>query len=295
MPSPIPLLLGAAALLFMGKKKRPSAPKISTYAPPALTKAEKKSGSGYGNISRDRMQWIQTSLLALGFDVGEHGTDGLYGPDTKAAVLAFQKAYMPESAGWDGKPGSKTQQALESALEARAQKQEAEAAPLDECDPIDPETWGAGHVCDFEGGRWVRKKVGAAPLASNALPPVAPKEVGFSADYSQIKIGSSFKYGVLDPWLNDRRKAGLIPTKDYGPSFAAFFIDDPASFIASIFGAKKATGDFVYGTLFTLSTAGIGIGLQAIRMAAVKMAGSLAMKANTFGSVGRPDGEGIWS
>ncbi|PSP04815.1 MAG: hypothetical protein BRC47_03355 [Cyanobacteria bacterium QS_7_48_42] len=35
-------------------------------------------------------QW-QKQLVYLGYDIGEAGVDGLYGPDTEAATIEFQK------------------------------------------------------------------------------------------------------------------------------------------------------------------------------------------------------------
>lgn len=282
MPFPLPLLLlGGAALFLSGRKRRTAGPLVSAYAPPALTSVEKKSGSGYANVSRERMQWIQTTLLANGYDVGANGVDGLYGPDTKKAVAAFQEDWGGLAV--DGKPGPKTQAALEEAESQRTALWQTEPARADECDPINPNTWGAGNICDFDGTRWVRKPKSKTSLASNTLPPIGAKEVGFSADFSHIKIGSSYMIGVFDVWLDARRRNGLLPTIDYGPSFVDFFVNNPSSFLASVFGANKATGELIYGTLFTLSTAGIGAGINAIRIAAIKMASSATIKASTFG------------
>lgn len=277
------LLLGGAAVAVAGKKKTPTTTKtggLPPESPPPLTKTVKKSGSGYPGVTREKMQWIQTTLVALGYDVGPKGMDGRYGSATKTAVLGFQMDYMPRSDGWDGKPGSKTRAALEQAEAGRKQ--------ADQCDPIDPGTWGTGNVCTFDGSRWVRKSAAAKPapaptLAKNVLPPIEARQVGFSADYSKLQIGAYFKIGVLDAWLNDRRQAGLLITKDHADTLADYFIHDPGSYIASILGAKKATGDLIYGTLITLSTAGMGLGISAVRIAAVKMASSLSIKVSTIG------------
>ena len=130
MPIPIPLLLGAIGLFAV----------------------KKMSGSGYGSVTRGRMQEIQTMLLANGYSLGK--ADGKYGPKTKAAVLAFQKDHMPKSDGWDGKPGSKTQAALEQveAERVRGAKQVSEPKPQPasaECDPSLMRTWDLenGGIC----------------------------------------------------------------------------------------------------------------------------------------------------
>lgn len=94
-----------------------SATQGTPSAAPALTKKAKKAGSGYSNVTRDRMQWIQLSLAALGYDVGPNGMDGLYGDNTKAAVWAFQQDHVAELGEPDGKPGKNTQALLESAVD----------------------------------------------------------------------------------------------------------------------------------------------------------------------------------
>jgi len=117
------LLLGGAAVMMMGGKKKKSG---GFYDLPSIDPADMAklgptksynpntgSSSGYPNVSRIEMVEIQNKLVALGFSVGAKGGDGLYGPSTQGAVLGFQKKYMPESAGWDGKPGTKTQAAID--------------------------------------------------------------------------------------------------------------------------------------------------------------------------------------
>jgi peptidoglycan hydrolase-like protein with peptidoglycan-binding domain len=118
------LLLGGAALMMMGGKKKGGrgVSGLPSIAPADLAKLgptksynpKTGSSSGYPNVSRTKMVEIQNKLVALGFSVGAKGADGLYGPSTKSAVLAFQKKYMPKSAGWDGKPGTKTQAVINS-------------------------------------------------------------------------------------------------------------------------------------------------------------------------------------
>ena len=49
-------------------------------------------------------------LISLGYDVGEHGADSHFGPDTMKAVIQFQKSKKGLTP--DGKVGPKTRAAL---------------------------------------------------------------------------------------------------------------------------------------------------------------------------------------
>lgn len=284
MGLPIPVLLGAALLLLAGKKKKSAASGIPATTPPPIPVAEKKTGSGYPGVTRERMQQIQTMLVANGYDVGRHGLDGRYGPSTKQAVWEFQEDWGGLTV--DGKPGSKTQSALEEAEAMRidsmksAAKTQPAAQVMDLCNPLDPATWSAGSLCYFDGSRWALRK---GELSKNALPPISAKEVGFSADYSKIVIGSQFQHGVLDPWLNNRRKEGLLVTKYHGPTFMEYFSDNPTSFLSQVFGVGKTRGELLYATLYVMATGGVGFGARAIQKAATKMAQSVAVKASTYG------------
>lgn len=52
---------------------------------------------------------LQSRLAAQGLSLGASGADGVYGPKTKAAVLAFQLDAFPGQPGeWDGVVGPKT-------------------------------------------------------------------------------------------------------------------------------------------------------------------------------------------
>lgn len=56
---------------------------------------------------------LQGWLIALGYDIGPHGADGRFGPDTRAALLAFQQANHLAA---DGVAGQRTWAALAQAL-----------------------------------------------------------------------------------------------------------------------------------------------------------------------------------
>jgi peptidoglycan hydrolase-like protein with peptidoglycan-binding domain len=136
------LLLGGAALMMMGGKKKKTGGAIAAYPPdipkpPPLTSTQKTEMSGYGNVTRKKMQWIQTALIINGYDPGV--PDGIYTAQTKQAVWEFQEDWGLNP---DGKPGKNTQTALKEA-EAAAAK---EAAPKDlaskepECQPSNRQT-----------------------------------------------------------------------------------------------------------------------------------------------------------
>ncbi len=156
------LLLGGAALMMMGgkKKTRPSSGTLAAYPPdipkpPPLSTTQKTEMSGYGNVSRQKMQWIQTALVINGYDPGV--PDGVYTAQTKQAVWEFQEDWGGLTV--DGKPGKNTQTALKKAETAAAK--EAPKAPASKdvgqvCGPgkqfviLPPkEKWG-----DTEVHRW---------------------------------------------------------------------------------------------------------------------------------------------
>lgn len=60
----------------------------------------------------DEVTKLQQNLTTLGYDT--KGTDGIFGDDTEAAVIAFQKAYSLTA---DGKAGPATQSAIAKALD----------------------------------------------------------------------------------------------------------------------------------------------------------------------------------
>ncbi|MFI0734210.1 protein kinase [Streptomyces sp. NPDC021225] len=59
--------------------------------------------------SGNPVRQVQCILKARGYDIGPHGVDGQFGPDTKAAVIAFQRDHHLHD---DGKVGEDTWPAL---------------------------------------------------------------------------------------------------------------------------------------------------------------------------------------
>ena len=187
---PILLLGGAAALMLAGKKKKKSGAIgggqiiLPPTTPPPLPASVKKSGSGYPGVSRAKMQEIQTMLVANGYDVGSYGLDGKYGPATKQAVWEFQEDWGGLTV--DGKPGSNTQTALRQAEAARlegqrtaVQKQPQKKTQVaDQCDPLDPGTWGSGNVCVFDGTKWARQRAQVKPAPKAPSKPASDSDSG---------------------------------------------------------------------------------------------------------------------
>lgn len=58
---------------------------------PKTTAQCKKHQLQYGTKAPIMVKWLQTRLKELGISVGKYGVDGSFGPDTKKAVISFQK------------------------------------------------------------------------------------------------------------------------------------------------------------------------------------------------------------
>jgi len=141
MSLPIILAAGAAVLLLGQKKTKkksngatttatqsPYGPTSGTAAPaPTLPPAVKKQGSGYKNVSRETMQWIQNVLFYAGFTVGN--LEGIYDAETKQAVSDFQTHHGGLTV--DGKPGKATRDALRE-IEGIKDPAEGQQAPQEQ-------------------------------------------------------------------------------------------------------------------------------------------------------------------
>lgn len=49
--------------------------------------------------------------------------------------------------------------------------------------------------------------------SSEGIPALGAEDVGFNQDYSQFEIGNSWRIKVLDSWLEQRRRAEMLVTK----------------------------------------------------------------------------------
>ena len=108
------LLLGGGAMLVMKKKKKKkavsTAPTIEQPVaglPPMASPPKKKKGSKAAWKPR------QQGLVDTGYDIGSSGVDGIPGPDTRKAIMAFQK---DADITVDGKWGPQTAAAMAQAL-----------------------------------------------------------------------------------------------------------------------------------------------------------------------------------
>lgn len=82
-----PQIIRAAGLNGFAKSGGQASFKLARYL--QITPEQRKNRS-YTN-GQDVAD-LQRALIALGYQVGTHGADGVYGPDTEKAVIAFQRA-----------------------------------------------------------------------------------------------------------------------------------------------------------------------------------------------------------
>lgn len=102
--------------------------------------------------------------------------------------------------------------------------------------------------------------VGEPDLGISAVPKVGSREVGFSADLSNSRIGGSWRINILDAWLEKRRREGKLATVDHDAGYLyRLFIDDPTTFLGDITKTGKTGGTVIYGALWLMATVGVGI------------------------------------
>lgn len=102
------LLLGGAALLLMGSKKSAPKPVATPTDLPDMVAPPTKGKAGSSTWKKR-----QQALVDAGYDVGPHGIDGKPGPDTRAAIRAFQSDANIQV---DGLWGAQTAAAMAEAL-----------------------------------------------------------------------------------------------------------------------------------------------------------------------------------
>jgi DNA-binding transcriptional regulator GbsR (MarR family) len=71
----------------------------------------------YRSNDKEDVKRIQKMLLILGYEVGPHGVDGIYGPDTARAVKRFQEDIFVDPLEWDKIVGPKTYSKLYEMVE----------------------------------------------------------------------------------------------------------------------------------------------------------------------------------
>ncbi len=256
-----PLFLGAAMLLLAGRKKKrrrtgaaraplpkgewkayqPSAKDksvpISTKPPATPTKpSDLRPFSG--------VRQVQQALIMVGHSVGSKGADGSWGRNTSGAISAFQGA---EGLDVTGVPDKETL----GVLFARAYGQPGE----DECDPLNPSSWGAGRVCAIHEGRYI-----ALPQDMSALPSVSENflsaNVIFSPDLSRVEIGVQWRYVVLEAWLKKQKregKVGLSGAKKTLEWIHENLVRAPSKFLGA---GNETVGGIIYLTLIIIATRG---------------------------------------
>jgi len=102
--------------------------------------------------------------------------------------------------------------------------------------------------------------IGMQELGVSEVPKIGPREVGFSVDLSQSRIGATWRINILDAWLEKRRRAGKLATVDHDAGYLyRLFIDDPTTFLGDITQTGKTGGTIIYGALWLMATVGVGI------------------------------------
>ena len=106
---------------------------------------------------------------------------------------------------------------------------------------------GSDFVFDDEA---ISGGAGAAPSAG----------VVFSPDMGSFDMGATWRYSVLDNWLNERRLSGKLATVDRDAGWLyTLLVDDPSTWLGDISGLGKTGGAVIYGGLWLMATAGVGI------------------------------------
>lgn len=89
---------------------------------------------------------------------------------------------------------------------------------------------------------------------------VDSNDIAFSPNLEKYKVGFGYRVNVLDPWLDQRRRDGRLATIDHAAGkLYKLFIEDPTTWLGDITGTGKVGGSVIYGALWLMATAGIGI------------------------------------
>jgi len=104
-------------IVYDKKKKNNNTPTIRVPSSGSKSNDFEKDVDGkliqrWGKNKQDDVKLIQKMLYILGYDLGIHGIDGKFGPDTQKAVKEFQKDVFTDYEEWDGIVGPNTYEEL---------------------------------------------------------------------------------------------------------------------------------------------------------------------------------------
>lgn len=92
------------------------------------------------------------------------------------------------------------------------------------------------------------------------MAPVPPSDgVTMSTDLQDMKVGPTWPYRTLDAWLNERRLSGKLSLVEDSGWLYTILVGDPTTWLGDITGLGKTAGNVIYGGLWLMATAGIGI------------------------------------
>ncbi len=140
------------------------------------------------------------------------------------------------------------------------------------CDPLRPETLAPYMLCvpDADGKLTIQPEYGG-----DVVPKIDNQQIGVAACFCDYKIGHSWVWAVLHPFLDEERKSGRFATFDHNAgSIADLLWNDPVSQINRWIGTDPdnfiSVGDAVYSVAwlltapFWLPTAAEGIATRSV-------------------------------
>ena len=150
---------------------------------------------GRGSVGDD-VKNLQKALEKLGHSVGEHGVDGIIGPDTQKAIMEFQKA---AGIAVDGIAGPKTLEALEKAgSNIKEISEETTNAAVEYDDLIDSITKKGGRELFLEGfSNVIKSLIGVFDALGAAWNKVFPAEGIHNGIMTAIEGFNKFSKALL--------------------------------------------------------------------------------------------------
>jgi hypothetical protein len=95
---------------------------------------------------------------------------------------------------------------------------------------------------------------------ANVAPTPPSNGVTLSVELDAVAMGATWPYRTLDAWLNERRLSGRLAVVDHDAGqLYRFLVEDPSTWIGDITGLGDTGGKVIYGGLWLMATAGLGI------------------------------------